>query len=103
MPNKKTLNIDKDFFEQTFIKKFRTLENGEKYILIFLELQLIASVITNEVTYEKIDDSFIQELALKINEKASDVEEALSLFEKYNLIKFDDKKEKFIFYPTSFN
>lgn len=103
MPNKKTLNIDKDFFEQTFIKKFRTLENGEKYILIFLELQLIASVITNEVTYEKIDDSFIQELALKINEKASDVEEALSLFEKYNLIKFDDKKEMFIFCPTSFN
>ena len=70
------------------------------YILIFLKLQLISSEITNEVSYEKIDDDFLQELALKIDEKVSDVEDALSLFEKYNLIKFDDKREKFIFYKN---
>lgn len=100
MRSNKTLNINGDFFEQTFIKKIKTLENGDKYILIFLKLQLISSEITNEVSYEKIDDDFLQELALKIDEKVSDVEDALSLFEKYNLIKFDDKREKFIFYKN---
>ena len=100
MRSNKTLSINGDFFEQTFIKKIKTLENGDKYILIFLKLQLISSEITNEVSYEKIDDDFLQELASKIDEDVKDIDMAISIFEKHNLIKFDNNKEGFTFCPT---
>ena len=43
MQNEKTLNIREDFFEQTFVKKLRALENGGEYILIYLKLQSLSA------------------------------------------------------------
>lgn len=99
MKSEKTLNIREDFFEQPFVTKLRTLEDGEKYVLIYLKLQSISAENNGEIFCKKTDASFTQELASKIDEEVKDVEMAISLFERYNLIKFKGK-EGFTFCPT---
>jgi|GEM_PF-4979624 len=100
MQNEKTLNIREDFFEQTFVKKLRALENGGEYILIYLKLQSLSAGKNGKISCEKTNSNLAQELASKIDEEAKDIELALSLFEKHNLIKFSNSKDSFTFCST---
>ena len=100
MKSEKTLNIREDFFEQPFVTKLRTLEDGEKYVLIYLKLQSLSAENDGEIFCEKTNASLAQELAYKIDEDVKDIDMAISIFEKHNLIKFDNNKEGFTFCPT---
>ena len=67
------LKLQNDFFKQPRIKKLRRIAGGDTYTLIYLELQLLSLSNNGVLIFEGIEDDFIEELALTIDEDVENV------------------------------
>lgn len=90
------LRLHDDIFESKRIKKLRRQENGDTLFVIYLKLQFKAMKHDGCITYDHIEDSFAEELALDIDEEADQVEQALTFFEKHDLC---EREEDTYFFP----
>lgn len=80
------LKLKEDFFDKKLIKKLRSVAGGDTYTIIYLKMQLKS--INNEgiLTYEGIEDTFAEELALDIDEDVENVKMTLAYLQRYNMI-----------------
>ena len=80
------LKLREDYFQSPKIKKLRSVAGGDRYALIYLEMQCYS--IRNEgiIIYEGLEKTLAEELALILNENPTDVEFLLGYLEKYKLI-----------------
>lgn len=67
------LKLKEDFFTQPRIKKLRRIAGGDTYTLIYLKLQLLSIKNSGTLIFEGIEDDFIEELALTIDEEVDNV------------------------------
>ncbi len=67
------LKLKGDFFTQPKIKKLRRIAGGDTYTIIYLKLQLLSLKDEGNLYFEGIEDDFIEELALTIDEDVENV------------------------------
>ena len=67
------LKLMKDFFTQPKIKKLRRIAGGDTYTIIYLKLQLLSIDNNAVLEYQEIENDFIEEMALTIDEDVENV------------------------------
>lgn len=80
------LKLKEDFFQDKKIKKLRQLAGGDTYTIIYLKLQLLSLKNNGNLYFENIEDTFIEELALDIDEAVEDVKVCVMYLIKCGLI-----------------
>ena len=63
----------KDFFSKPKIKKLRKIAGGDTYTIIYLKLQLLSLDNEGVLEYQGIENNFIEEMALTIDEDIDNV------------------------------
>lgn len=87
------LKLKEDFFQDKKIKKLRQLAGGDTYTIIYLKLQLLSLKNNGNLYFENIEDTFIEELALDIDEAVEDVKVCVMYLIKCGLIDEISEKE----------
>lgn len=80
------LKLQNDFFSQTVIKKLRKIAGGDTYTIIYLKLQLLSLKDEGKLFYEGIEDDFVKEIALTLDEEEENVKVTLLFLKQYGLI-----------------
>lgn len=91
------LKLQKDFFQQKEIKKLRkTTSGGAVYTLIYLKMQLLSLENSGKLYFEGVEDNFIEELALELDETVEDVQMTVLFLEKHKLIEIGEVQDEYI-------
>ena len=67
------MKLKEDFFSTTRLKKLRKVPGGDTFVLIYLKLALLSLNSHAVLEYEQLEESFEEELALKIDEDENSV------------------------------
>lgn len=67
------LKMTDQFFEDKAIKKLRKIAGGDTYTIIYLKMLLTAIKQGNKMYFEGVEDDFMEELALELNEDTDNV------------------------------
>ena len=67
------LKLKEDFFRQAEIKKLRKIAGGDTYTIIYLKMQLLSLKKEGRLYFTGIEENFIEEVALEIDEEAENV------------------------------
>lgn len=87
------LKLEEDFFRKKEIKKLRNIAGGDTYTVIYLKMQLLSLKNGGKIYYEAVEEDFVNELALELDEKVDNVRVTLLFLEKYNLIELVNESE----------
>ena len=80
------LKLRDDFFDQTVIKKLRRMAGGDTYTIIYLKMQLLSLRSEGVLLFENVEDTFEEELALRLDEAVDDVQVTLLYLQKHGLV-----------------
>lgn len=90
------LKFDKNFFDNLFIKRLKSVSGGYAMTVIYIRLMLESLETDCILYYEGYFDNLIQELALKLDVSEDDVSMTIAYFTKCGLIQIDtDGNAKF--------
>lgn len=67
------LKMTDQFFKDKTIKKLRKIAGGDTYTIIYLKMLLTAIKQGNKMYFEGIEDDFMEELALELDEDTDNV------------------------------
>ncbi len=87
------LKLKENFFDQPEIKKLRKLAGGDSYVNLYLEIMLLSLKSGGKLIFEGLEDTFPEEIALKIDKNPQDVAVVLKFIEKYGLMEIGDSNE----------
>ena len=90
------LKLREDFFDQTTIKKLRRMAGGDTYTIIYLRLQLLSLRNDGTLVFESVEDTFEDEIALRLDEKTEDVQVTILYLQKHGLIEDISETERFL-------
>ena len=80
------LKMEENFFKDIRIKKLRKLAGGDTYTIIYLKLMLSSLETEGIITYEGIEDSLAEEVALLLDEEADNINVTLTFLIKCGLL-----------------
>lgn len=80
------LKLRKDFFNDAKIKKLRKIAGGDTYTIILQKIMLLSIADGGVISLEGIEDTPAKELALVMDEDATNVEVAISFMRSVGLI-----------------
>ena len=80
------LKLKEDFFRQKEIKKLRKIAGGDTYTIIYLKMMLLSLKDEGKLFFEGLEDSFIDEVALEIDEDLENVKVTIMFLLKCGLI-----------------
>ena len=80
------LKLPKDFFLNPKIKKLRKIAGGDTYTIIYQKLMLLTLKTDGILEYENIEDTFIDELALILDEDIDNVKVTISYLLRQGLL-----------------
>ena len=80
------LKLKDDFFGLKEIRKLRKIAGGDTYTIIYLKLQLLSLKNEGKLFFDNVEDSFIEEMALMIDEEVENVKITIMFLQKYGLI-----------------
>ena len=84
------LKLPEDFFRRSYIRRLRGREDGDRLVLVYLEM-LLAALKTEGVLTADCPEDFTEDLALELYEDAVDVETVLDyLSEHGKFVNIDD-------------
>ena len=87
------LKFKEDFFKDKRIKKLRSIAGGDTYTIIYLKMQLLSLKNEGKLFYEGVDDSFVDELALDLDEDVENVKITVSFLLKNGLLVEENDEE----------
>jgi len=80
------LKLKEGFFDTKPLKKLRKIAGGDTYTIIYLKLQLLSLSGEGMLYYEGVEDDFVEELALAIDEDVDNVKFTVMFLEKCGLL-----------------
>lgn len=80
------LKLKDDFFSQPKIKKLRRIAGGDTYTIIYLKMQLLSLKNGGKLYFEGIEENFIEEIALTIDEDIENVKVTIMYLLKQGLL-----------------
>ena len=90
------LKLQDDFFRDKTIKKLRKIAGGDTYTIIYLKLMLLSLEDNGRLFFDKIDDSFCEELALEIDEDEENVKITVNCLIHLGLLEEISEDEYFL-------
>ena len=87
------LKLKDDFFKSKEIKKLRKIAGGDTYTIIYLKMQLLSIKNEGKLIFEGIEENFIEELALELDEPSENIEMTLNYLRMHNLIESCEQDE----------
>lgn len=90
------LKLQKDFFKRKELKKLRRLAGGAVYTVIYLEMQLLSLENNGKLYFEGVEDNFVDEMALALDENVEDVQMTVLFLQKHGLIEIGQEADEFI-------
>lgn len=94
------LKLNEGFFDDPIIKKLRKIAGGDTFTCIYLKMMLTSLKTDGILEYEGIEDSFEKELALKLDEDATNIEIVIKYLFSHNLLSEESKKNRFYLMPA---
>lgn len=86
------LKLKEDYFNNPKIKKLRKIAGGDTFTIIYLKMQLLSISNKGIITFEGIEQSFEEELALKLDEEVEDVKLTLAYLNAQSLIENNENE-----------
>ena len=80
------LKMKADYLTSPKIKKLRRIAGGDTFTIIYLKMQLLSVNNKGIITFEGIENTFEEELALKLDEQLEDVQLTLAYLQTQDLI-----------------
>lgn len=90
------LKLKENYFDSPKIKKLRKIAGGDTYTIIYLKLQLLSIKNNGIIEYEKIEPTFQEELALKLDEDVENVGVTLSYLQSQGLVDVNENNDFFL-------
>lgn len=87
------LRLKENFFTQPKMKKLRKIAGGDTYTIIYLKMQLLSLQNEGLLYFEEIEDDFIEEIALTIDEEVENVRLTILFLIKHGLLEEVSKDE----------
>lgn len=87
------LKLKDDFFKSKEIKKLRKIAGGDTYTIIYLKMQLLSIKNEGKLIFEGIEENFVEELALELDEPSENIEITLNYLKMHNLIESCEQDE----------
>lgn len=87
------LKLKDDFFTQKEIKKLRKIAGGDTFTIIYLKLQLLSIINEGKLTFDGIEETFIEEMALALDEEIENVNVTIMFLRKYGLLEEINENE----------
>ena len=84
------LKLQDGFFRSKRIKKLRRMAGGDTYVIIYLEMQLLAMKSGGVLTFSGLEADFADELALDLDEEADNVRITLAYLLSCGLVETSD-------------
>ena len=85
------LKLPKDFFVDPKIKKLRRIAGGDTYVIIYLKMMLLVINTDGILVFEGIEQTFAEELALKLDEDEDNIKVVLAyLTSQGEMIEIED-------------
>jgi len=86
------LKLPEDFFGSKRVKRLRKEDDGDTLLIIYLKLQLLAVKSDGRIKFEGLEDSFVDELALDIEESSELVGRCLTFLVRTGLAEQPDAR-----------
>jgi len=80
------LKLPDNFFNSLPIKKLRKIAGGDTFTIIYLKVLLLSIKNNGYITFTHVEDNFVEELALILDEDPDNINVTLSFLEKNGLI-----------------
>lgn len=93
------LKMKEDFFRQKEIKKLRSIAGGDTYTIIYLKMLLASLPTDGKLYYEGIEDNFVKEIALQIDEDPDNVSIVVSFLLRCGIL-IEESETEFIMSTT---
>ena len=87
------LKLKEDYFNTPRIKKLRKIAGGDTYTIIYLKMQLLSIKTEGYLTYEGIEPTFEEELALKLDEDLENIKLTLSYLNSQQMLEQVDNNQ----------
>ncbi len=94
------LRLKEDFFSSKRIKKLKSYERGDTYIIIYLKMQLSCIRKDGIIRYTGVEESFASEIALDIDENPEDVEFVINFLLERGLAESANESTLFLPYAV---
>ena len=90
------LRLKDDFFRDIKIKKLRKIDDTDNYVVIYQKILLLSIKNESVLVYEGLENTFEEEIALKIDEKEEKVKATIEFLLKYGLLISKNKNEYYL-------
>jgi predicted phage replisome organizer/uncharacterized phage protein (TIGR02220 family) len=90
------LKLKEDFFKDKEIKKLRRIAGGDTYTIIYLKLLLLGLRDDCRLYFEGIEDTFVEELALELDEDTENVKVTLAFLLRMGMIQEVSETELYL-------
>ena len=90
------LKLKEDFFVDIRMKRLRKLSGGDTYTIIYLKLLLLSLRDEGKLYFERVDENFVKELALVIDETEDDIQVTLRYLQGVGLLEIISEDEYFL-------
>lgn len=94
------LKLQSTFFSDKRIKRLRKIAGGDTYTIIYLKMLLHSLENEGRLYYEGVENSFIEELALDLDEEEDNIKVTISFLEQQKLIEkgvvYEDGIEEYV-------
>lgn len=80
------LKLKNDFFRSKEMKKLRRIAGGDTYTIIYLKMLLLSLNDQGKLYFDGVEDTFVEELALEIDEDEDNVKVAVAFLLKVGLM-----------------
>ena len=87
------IKIEEDFFRQKEVKAMRRLEGGDSYVIVYQKMMAYSLKNDNRIYFDNVEDSFVEEISLMIDEDVKKIETTLAFLEKVNLVEWASEDE----------
>jgi len=80
------LKLKDNFFANKFVKSLRKQENGAIKVIIYIKLQLLSLKNIGVIHYSRLEEDFIDEIAMQIEEEKSLTKDVVLFLQTHDLI-----------------
>ena len=90
------LKLHKDFFQRKEIKRLRKIAGGDTYTIIYLKMLLRSIMSDGKLYFDGLEDDFVSELALDLDEKEENVQITVQYLLKSGLLEMCSDEEYYL-------
>lgn len=87
------LKLRNDWFGDKRIKKLRSIAGGDTYTIIYLKMQLLSLKNEGKLFFEGVEDDFVSELALDLDEEVENVKITVNFLMKNGMLELNNTDE----------